>query len=136
MVTSTQPLLCRRRAPPSSVSLTRTVAVGFGGNPGDSGQPHLVLRNCLPLSKDPFLKYDCIPRFQRSGRAPISGDPLSTTVTGEQPRTGRSSDARRSHRPHGGSNQTASVDEKAGAVDGRGLRATSLDGADRQGWGS
>ena len=95
-----------------------------------------MLRNCLPLSKDPFLKYDCVPRFQRSGRAPISGDPLSTTVTGEQPRTGRSSDTRRSHRPHGGSNQTASVDEKAGAVDGRGLRATSLDGADRQGWGS
>lgn len=108
-------------------------ACWFWGHPGDSGQPHLEISDCLPLGKDPFFKYDCIPRFQSSGQEPISGGPLLAIVTGQQPQTGRSSDARRSHRA---SDQTTSIDKKAGAVDGRGLRATSLDGADWQGWGS
>lgn len=48
----TQPLT----AVSSPVSLTRAVAVGSGGHPGDSGQPQLEIRNCLPLSKDPFFQ--------------------------------------------------------------------------------
>lgn len=83
MVTSAQPLLRRHTAPP--LQAHKDDACWFWGHPGDSGQPHLEIRNCLPLGKDPFFKYDRIPRFQSSGQEPISGGPLSATVTGQQP---------------------------------------------------
>lgn len=133
-VTSAQPLLRRHTAPLLRLLPCvshKSSGCWIWGHPGDSGQPQLEIPNRLPLSKDPFFQIT----FQGSSAQdvhPSLGAPSQPTVTGEQSRAGESLDARGATGPMGGSNQIASLDEKPGAVEGRGLRAMSQDGADRQ----
>ena len=119
----------------SPVSLTRAVAVGSGGA---QGFRTTSARDLQPLTSQQGPLFSNAITFQGSSAQdvhPSLGAPSQPTVTGEQSRAGKSSDARRATGPMGGSNQIASLDEKPGAVEGRGLQAVSQDGADRQGRG-
>lgn len=138
-VTSTQPLL-RRHTAPHRRPLPCVSHKGSGrwiwGAPRrfrttSARDPQLLTSQQGPLFSNAIT-------FQGSSAQdvhPSLGAPSQPTVTGAQSRAGKSSDARGATGPMGGRNQIASLDEKPGAVEGRGLQATSQDRADRQGRG-